>query len=99
MIDDVLPDGHSRDQIISTAFNTIIVGGSNEVAAEVIYVALLVHQVLLVLALNLNALEAFGCEIVRVVNVDHVLIVFLSGNPDNSSIERDFLYRVEIIVF
>jgi hypothetical protein len=43
MIDDVLPDGHPRDQIISTAFNTIIVCGSNKVAAEVIYVALLVH--------------------------------------------------------
>ena len=99
MIDDVLPDGHPRDQIISTAFNPIIIGGSNEVAAEVIYVALLVHQVLLVLALNLNALEAFGGKVIRIVNVDNVLIVFLSGNPDNCCIERDFLYRVEIIVF
>ena len=99
MIDDILPDGHPRDQIISTAFNTIIVCGSNKVAAEVIYVALLVHQVLLVLALNLNAFEAFGGKVIRVVNVDNVFIVFLTGNPDNSSIERDFLYRVEIIVF
>jgi hypothetical protein len=43
MIDHVLPDGHPRDQMISTAFNTIIVGGSNEVAAQVIYVPILVH--------------------------------------------------------
>ena len=92
MIDDVLPDGHPRYQIVSAAFNTIIVGGSNEVAAEVIYVALLVHQVLFVLALNLNALEAFGGKVIRIVNVDHVLIVFFSGNTDNCGIERDFLY-------
>jgi hypothetical protein len=86
MIDDVLPDGHPRDQIISTAFNPIIVCGSNKVSAEIIYVALLVHQVFLIFTLNLNALEAFSCEVVRVVNVDDVLIVFLSGNPDNCSI-------------
>ena len=43
--------------------------------------------------------EAFGGKVIRVVNVDNVFIVFLTGNPDNSSIERDFLYRVEIIVF
>jgi hypothetical protein len=76
MIDDVLPDRHPRDQIVSASFNTIIVGGSNEVAAKVIYVALLVHQVLLILALNLNALEAFSCEVIRVVNVDDIFFLF-----------------------
>lgn len=86
MIYDVLPNGHSRDQIISTAFNTIIVCGSNKVAAEVIYIAFLVHQIFLVLALNLNALEAFSCEVIRVVDVNHVLIVFLSRNSDNCSV-------------
>ena len=86
MIDDVLPDGHPRDQIISTAFNPIIICGSNKVAAEVIYVAFLVHQVFLVLALNLNPLEAFSCEVIRVVNIDDVFIVFLSGNSDNCSV-------------
>jgi hypothetical protein len=40
----------------------------------------LVHQVLLFLALNLNSLEAFGGQVLRVINVNHVFVLWLSDH-------------------
>ena len=76
--------GDALNQGVNPGFSgAILVGGADEVAAEVIYVALLVHQVLLILALDLYAFEALGGEVLRVVNVNHVLIVLLAAVRDN----------------
>lgn len=55
----------------------VVVSGADEVAPEVVDVALLVHEVLLVLALDLDALEPLGGQVLGIIDVDHILILLL----------------------
>ena len=56
----------------------VSVGGSDEVASQVVDVALQVHEELLLLALDLNAAETLLGQLVRVVDVDHILLLVLA---------------------
>ena len=56
-----------------------IARGANELALQVVDVTLVVEQVLLVIALDLDAAQAFLRQILRVVHVDHVVIVAVTA--------------------
>jgi hypothetical protein len=69
-----------------TTFSAILVSSSDEVSAEIIDVTLLVHKVLLFLTFNLDALQSLSSKVVRVVDIDNILIFFFAGNTNNSLI-------------
>lgn len=73
-----------------STISTIIIRCSDEISAEIIYVTLLVHQIFLLFAFNLNPLESFGRQILWVINIYDIFILLLGNYSDTAPIEYFF---------
>lgn len=52
----------------------LLSSGANELALQVVDIALVVEQVLLLVALDLNSAQTFFRQVLRIVHVDYVII-------------------------
>ena len=64
--------------VLGLGLFVLVTGGADELALQVVDVALVVEEVLLVVALDLDPPQPLLSQVLRVVHVDHVLVVALA---------------------